>query len=215
LENPLDNTQGGRFSNVISLVNEQGQRIANSFSLEADAVITGIHWWGYFLTPESNISNDFRIRFYTANSSIGDIPGDLIYELNIKPILTDTGLISTSHSTVVWELSSNPVQELSLIADQTYWLEIAYRADSGPDQWLWSRSSTTDGEVAFRNDDSEDWTPWALTANGDESSAFYLIGTRTSGVSTPIPTLSEWALLVIVLEVALIGLGYVRKNHSV
>jgi hypothetical protein len=176
LERPLDTVpEEGRFSNFF--VDSTGQRIANSFTVEADATVTDLHWWGYFINTASDINNDFRIRFYSANPTTPTTPGTLVYENIFKPTLADTGLISPIVSTTVWEFSADPIPELSLIANETYWLEIAYLPSISLNQWLWSRATTSDGQVVSTGSITDVDAVWSQWGQFDRDSAFYLTGT--------------------------------------
>lgn len=192
----LDNSIEGRFSN--GTASAEGQRIATQFVLDRDAIVTDVHWWGYYESePTSSPSVDtFRIRFY-ADALTGVAPGTQIYEQEVSATLTDTTLNQTYGSNsnlTVWEFSADPVPPLALHAGSSYWIEVMNVSLTGLPGFLWSRSTTT-GNVTGRTNDIESWT----ANGGTQVSAFYLTG------SIPEPH------VLTLLGLGLAGLSFSRR----
>lgn len=114
------------------------QQIADDFSLGADASITSVEWYGFYIPGMVPSAKDFLIRFFSSSSSLPDV---LLYEsaLNLTtgvdtgllnmfdlPIISYTGILGTA-------FNANAASE--------YYISILENDPTTTSGWGWSFTS--------------------------------------------------------------------------
>lgn len=159
-------------------------RHADNFTLDADASIGSVRWWGLSEgishTDLSNF-NSFTIEFWT-NRTVpnGNIrPLDLIATttIDLADVMTsETGRAAPSGALEYMHeaLLSDPV---ALESDAIYWISISARSlDPGADVWQWQDSDLYDTRSSSFDYNQDRWV-----VLNDTDSAFELIAVPTPG----------------------------------
>lgn len=143
------------------------QRVADSFTIKAPAVIRQIKWWGNYWPATPPTTELMQIRVHSTHPTSG-LPGAVLLDTAVlNPARTPTGLLVTN---APWTLNTFPeyafqaelATPLSLDPNTPYWLEIAQVGDNHSG-FIWELSSVSQSRFAFANPSD---APWELASSG-------------------------------------------------
>jgi hypothetical protein len=182
-------------------VGAQEAQTADDFTVPA-----GLTWTIDFVYSEGFISagspsvDSFAVIFY---ADAGGAPGAVVAE----EIVVAGGAVNDT--TQEFALAS-PVQ----LTGGTYWVSIVgeFQGSTGlaTGRWNWTTGPTAIDNEASLQDTAGffgaplPWTPLSVLGVTDPSAFFALRGTATNALpeSVPVPTLSQWSLILLVLALA-------------
>jgi len=163
----------------------RGQVAAVQVSIESNAAITEIAWWGTYEpgAPVTVSSPSFAVDLYADESgSPGPQP---IYSLLLRYPGTDTGLVvadgsSFSGQHILEYVATVPA--LPLAPSRSYWISIA-DSDLRTAEWLWSRSVSR-GPVAVRSEVGDYAESWMLLPRVERPA--FRLGTSSASSWNPV-----------------------------
>lgn len=126
------------------------QRMADNFTLDADATATSVRWWGgsqNFQFADIDNMASYTVVLYEADSAGG--PGSVIYsdtvtDKNIRLGLSQTGATLFGGG-IEYAYTLELESAVALSAGTEYWISVgATLVDGGADAWVWSGSSAGD-----------------------------------------------------------------------
>ena len=115
------------------------QRVADTFVLPVDAVVTGFNWWGgYSDDIGAPAADDFRIKIYADASGL---PGTLLYDEHIgnnrTRWLTDRIITSGSGNVPEYAYLASLTESFAAEAGVTYWFSIENDTTGHATTWGW------------------------------------------------------------------------------
>jgi hypothetical protein len=165
------------------------RQIADVFSLQSAAQVTGLSWWGgYFPAGTAPTEDHFTVRVF---GDIGGNPGSSpLWQFPPGQVdRTTTGLMSGALPVYLYSLN---VPSPFLLAAGTYWLSVVNDTTGDPDdRWFWSRNGHPTFPVTIRERLADDtaWGPYSFTTIAPQ--AFVV-----SGVAVPEPRMVAVFVLV-------------------
>jgi hypothetical protein len=139
-----------------------GHRTADDFTLEANALISDVHWWGRHHPPMSSGYDDFTFTFY---EDVNGLPGDVLLETRVA-----NELVVSQEFPWLNVYRARLSEPFSAISGTRYWLSI-FNADPNA-VWVWGNSSEGNSESASL------WLPfnngWDLNTSFGGDGAFQM-----------------------------------------
>ena len=202
----LNQTDRGAFSEL------SGQQIADQFTINSAANITGVSWSGsYFnfdLDPSVS-SIDFVIRFFADTSGLP--AANPFYSANVSATAVDSGVVFQGREIYTYSVDSLPTSVPILGGSQT-WISILESDPSiPPGSFEWANSTVgPDDYDAYRVGDGTVWNQIGPGAIQDyrENQAFTLTGTA-------VPEPSPLILLGIALAVIFVKKTRIRARTDI
>lgn len=183
-------------------VGAQEAQTADDFTVPAGLMwtIEFVYSEGFSSAVPGVVPDSFAVIFY---EDAGGLPGAVVAEevIAVGGAVTDTTQEFTLASPVVLQAG-------------TYWVSIVgeYQGTTGlaEGRWNWTTGPTAIDNEASLQDTAAffggvlPWTPLSLLGVTDPSALFALRGTSTNALpeSVPVPTLSQWSLILLVLVLA-------------
>jgi hypothetical protein len=204
LPNPLTGPSHGFASNWSGGV---GYAIADDFTLNTNAIINDVHWWGFYNGLESGgdlPEDNFTINFWTDDSGM---PGDLLTGTSLTVTRTGTGFIESNEEfpnidSDIYYYAADLAEGVGVTGGETYYIELF---NSTADRsWCWSDKRPAIGDLWYRSGNLPGWSPHE-TGVSDTDMYFELTGT-----SVPIPEPAT----VLLLGTGLVGLVGFRKKFK-
>ncbi|MCA9304206.1 MAG: PEP-CTERM sorting domain-containing protein [Phycisphaerales bacterium] len=126
------------------------QRMADNFTLSADATATSVRWWGgsqNFQFADIDNMASYTVVLYEAGISGG--PGSVIYSDTVTDESARLGLSQTGATLfgggIEYEYTLELEGTVALSAGTEYWISVgATLVNGGADAWVWSGSSVGD-----------------------------------------------------------------------
>jgi len=126
------------------------QRMADNFTLGADAAASSVRWWGgsqNFQFADTNNMSSYTVVLYEADGS--GAPGSVIYSDTVTDESARLGLSQTGATLfgggIEYQYTLELESAVSLSAGTEYWISVgATLVDGGADAWVWSGSSVGD-----------------------------------------------------------------------
>lgn len=136
---------------------ESWQLLADDFSLDSDAAVRRVSWWGFYDQDNPPASEIMRIRFYSARPGDG-LPGEVLYDQTVlNPSRTATGRrVGVTVLPKEYFYQANLAVPLSFLGQTGYWLEIAQVGD-GTTAFRWEFSQSDTNNFAYLNRQVPDW----------------------------------------------------------
>lgn len=176
---------------------------ADDFALSADALVSGVVWWGaYSAAPATLPLDEFRVRF-SADDGSGRPTIIPMAEFTHVPTRTPTSLTDISGA-AVYHYELGVPSALTLAGGSTFYLSVVNDFDVGDPNanWYWLLSDAT-GDNFYRAASGD---PWDKDTSGNFSFAI------TADGGTPIPLPGTLLLLLSGLAgLSLTSTGFVRK----
>ena len=158
-------------------------RWADPFALGEASTVDTVTWYGSGLQGQDQTGVAFDVDFY-ANAA--GLPGGGVAHFSGTPTLADTGSKNRSQQEVyLFTLDIDPVV---LTANTTYFFSIASHGSAADSQFIWEKSSLTNGALSFHGGNG--WQP------GQEATAFSLIGNVNVSQGPGVPEPGAWALMI-------------------
>lgn len=123
------------------------QRLADNFQFSADQSVGALRWWGG--TANGPLVEVFRVRLYEDDG--GGLPGAVLYEQDVTPVGTPTGIIlwhdgHTDQDVEEHRYEVDLPEVFVASADTPYWLEITGYFDEDHGVFSWDNSSSAMGD---------------------------------------------------------------------
>lgn len=182
---PIDATQFVLGSNI----GEGEQQAADRFSLNRDAMLAGIEWYGgvYSSDPQAETDGGYRTFTIRLYADFEGLPANVpLFEQSVVTSIVGTGVsgMHMNHNDMPIFRYSADIDEFELESEVTYWLSVL---NEDPvqigEQWVWQASEyDPDLYVALRNYDADSWR--VLADQQRNNMSFSLIGTT----AVPVPS---------------------------
>lgn len=181
--------------------NQFGGQAADDFVLGADAILTGIGWYGsYLFTDAQPMPDDFTINIYDA---VGDMPASLldtaVFVGEVMRAFTGD-IVSTEYGDFEMYQYDVDISGIALSAGTQYWLSIVNNTSDTPQYGGWAWAYNQESATHRWIEDGGEWTVY-----GSGNLAFSL-----NDDPAVVPEPSSIALLVAGLFV--LGLARRRKK---
>lgn len=190
---------------ALSSVTGSNVNWAEDFVIENPATVVRIVWWGGDYEGPPALNNDtFKIIIHEDDSGF---PGTNIYSLTgISP----TERIELAYGYYLYKLDLPNPPELS---PGRYWIEIV--GEYLGEAFLWQCGNLDSehgvaGSVVQVNENA-----WNYSASVIQSLALQVcLGSPTPVKETPVPTVTQWGMLILLVLVCVAGVPYLRKRKS-
>ena len=191
----------GVFNDLDCAVCTNDQINADNFSFASNQSIGSICWVGYFFSGTIGVPPGdctplsvptFTIDYY---QNAGGLPGTLIQSFNVTPTATATGNIIGGAFQTVFSAEHAPID---FAANTEYWLAIYTNIPNGQTNcdYAWDISNEGDGFGAVAPDVIPPIGGYVISFT---DYTFFL------GSTAPIPTLSQWGLIILSFLFIIIG----------
>lgn len=182
------------------------QSIADNFVVNSTGNVTQIRIWGCYANNLASLTDRFTVIFHADSSGS---PGTAISTQNNVPVVRQAtgGIIAGSLTEYVYTLTlATPVN----LTPGTYWVEIYNNAITG-DFFLWE-SGTVDptngiSGLAFANE--VPGSTWYTTDPRDTAIEI------TQVIPDPVPTMTEWGMIIFLVLAGLGSVCYMRKQRRI
>jgi hypothetical protein len=133
LLNQTPNQSNGIFSEANCSICAGPQVVAEQFTSSVDQDLCSISFWGGYFPTNTSPADDFTLIVHQSSAGL---PGAVVY--SESSIGTSRGLTGVSLFGVSeWQYTAIPASTISLLAGNTYWIEIYNDTVASADDWFW------------------------------------------------------------------------------